>query len=234
MNTMRTLILVLAAMGACGGSEQPLGSANPAGAASSTSRELGRPVSHRAGDPALALVGGAWKSLGETATLAGASEVRAQGRGSVVAIGDTSIWLRSGARMAVAEDAAGLLRVDLREGQARVLSPAGAQLLQGERAVPMAAMDVLLSRSGAHTAMFSTRQRPEAASWSLELDEAPEPRGVGLLEVSEDGLGPLQLRTLSVSVSIEGGMALTEVEHVFYNADISSAREPFASRPPMA
>ncbi len=219
MNDFRSLLLVLAALGACGGSEPGPSSANPPAAASQEERLLRLPVSHAAGDPAEVLVQGTWRSLEGSQPATGARAIRAQGRGSVVNIGDTSVWLRTGAHMMLSESVDGQLRAALHDGQARIVSKGGAQLIRAGVVVPLVSDDVLLSTAGARTVMLATDERPALAHWSLELDEKAELRGVGTMEVKESAQSALELRKLSVSVTIEGGMAVTEVEHIFYNAD---------------
>ena len=218
MKSMRSILFLLAMTAACGGHENVPSSANAA-ESSKTASLLTAPLSHFSGDPAEALVGDTWRSVRAREPLLGAREIRAQGRGSVVNIGESRVWLRGGAHMRISQDAKGKLRVSMQKGQARVVSAGGASLVSANVATPLVANDVVIRQYGSRTAMVATSQRPEIASWSLELDEAPELRGVGTLEVEEASQSALELRKLSVSVSIEGGMAVTEVEHVFYNAD---------------
>lgn len=219
MNSMRPILFLLAMTAACGGREQAYHAAPATEPASAKAQLLSMPVSHHGGEPAEALVGDAWRIVGAREPLVGAREIRAQGRGSVVNIGDTRVWLRGGAHMLLSQDTTGNLRIAMREGQARVSSRGDVALAMASVDTPLPAADVLIRHYGSRTAMVATSQRPSIANWSLELEEEPEVRGVGSLDVEEASLGALELRSLSVAVSIEGGMAITEVEHVFYNAD---------------
>ncbi len=166
------------------------------------------------GDPVQVRVAGKWMALSKP--IAGVSELRSRGRGGVVRVGETTLWLRGESHVRVGSDAAGKLVVDLIRGEARVRSRKDDSLRVGQEQGP--GRDFLLSHRGQRTRSVSTESQPQHALWSMELSRPVEARGIGRLDTKEGEVAvPLELRKLNISVHLDGGMALTEVEHVFYN-----------------
>ncbi len=183
-------------------------------------------VAFEGGDQALARIGSSWQALAEDST--GVTELKAGARGSIVRIGEATLWMRSGSHLRLGQDREGQLVLDLKKGQARLASPNDGLLIMGGKGFSMSMRDVLISHMADTTVMVATHMRPKSAAWSMELSGEPEQRGVGSLEVRQgDGNTPLQLRNLSVSVKIAGGMAITEVEHTFFNPSDSQMEGTF-------
>lgn len=232
--TMKTTLLhstlsltLLAALAGCGGSEH---GARPSAMASAGQKmemselsALRDAVVFDGGDVAQAMVNNAWLSLNDS--VEGVRELKAGPRGSVVRVGDARLWMRSGSHVRLGQNNSGALVVELAEGQARMLGAKGKMLLVDGRAMLISESDILMSHRDSTTMMFDTRTRPRAGAWSVELENEAEMRGIGSLEVGQgDAAAPLQLRKVAVSVRVAGGMAITEVEHVFYNPS-SNQRE---------
>lgn len=178
----------------------------------------GATVASIGGDAPEVRIGSAWLEL--EGSLDQVSEVRAGPRGSIISTADATLWLRSGSKLRLGTDDDGALMLEVVAGQARVKTEhAHTKLLQGKKLLALVESDVLLSHQGDRTVVAQTRLRPQNAIWSLELEQAAEPRGIGKLEVgSGDQSAALELRALTVDVSISSGMAVTSVEHIFFNS----------------
>ncbi|MBL4633845.1 MAG: hypothetical protein JKY56_08225, partial [Kofleriaceae bacterium] len=212
-------LTLLAALSSCGGTEHGKhASMKHTGQVIDMSElsALRSAVFFDSGDAALALVDNDWLALRDS--MQGVRELKAGPRGSVVRLGDATLWMRSGSHLRLGQSKEGKMIVELKAGQARMRGAQDAMLVVDGKTQTILNSDVLMSHQASTTMMFETRLRPRSGAWSLELESEAEARGIGSLEVGQgDNAAPLQLRKMSVSVTIAGGMAITEVEHVFYN-----------------
>ena len=159
----------------------------------------------------------AWRPLAQGASLAGVRDVQVTRQGAVLAIGHGDaagrVWLRAGTVLAFAQDDRGV-HLDVRGGRARVRREASAlPLFAGGQAVTG---DFLVEQND----VIATGARPELVDWSLALERPEEGLGVGRMVAKVEGASdePLALRRVSVEVHTSGDYAVTEVEHVFFNA----------------
>jgi hypothetical protein len=176
---------------------------------------------------------GEWTALGQGATMRGVRELQVQRQGAVVALGHGDaagrLWLRAGSIVRLGQDADGV-HVAMRAGSARVRRPGSALALHVDAAGGSVAIEgdyVLATRADGATELAPTGAVPAHAEWSLALDRPELGAGVGSLEAAVadgDRTEPLLLRRVTVDVRTAGDLALTEVEHVFWNA-ADQARE---------
>lgn len=163
---------------------------------------------------------GPWVPMTEGASMTGIREIKAERRGSIVALGDSPkaplLYLRAGTRVLVSQDGSGV-HVAVVEGRARlrhgssvsayVDTDGGEQIVTGD----VIADPIEIRPTGA---------RPALADWSLALVTADTGAGVGRMEarVSKDKMEDLALSSVSVDVKTAGDLAITEVTHIFHNA----------------
>ena len=161
----------------------------------------------------------AWKPLAQGASLAGVRDLPVTRQGAIVSLGHGDaagrVWLRAGTVLAFGQDDRGV-HLDVRGGRARVRREASAlPLFAAGQAITG---DYLVEKDDA----IATGARPELVDWSLALERPEEGIGVGRMEAKVEATGeavePLALRRVSVEVHTAGDLAVTEVEHVFYNA----------------
>ena len=167
----------------------------------------------------------ALQAVGPGASLTKVRELEAGRLGAVVALGagDAAgrMWLRAGTRVRLGQDDRGV-QVELMTGELRVRRSAAAlplALVNAGGAIAITG-DVLIAQGERRVAMVETALRPERADWSLAIERLGDGAGVGKLEASAtDGVAQenLALRRVSVKVTTAGDMALTEIEHVFFN-----------------
>ncbi len=168
----------------------------------------------------------AWRPLAAGATSARVRELKVARQGAIVALGagDAAgrLWLRAGSHVRLGQDDRGGVHVAVLAGEAR--------LRRGEAALPVfvdlggAARPVtgdflLAAAATGQTELIATGARPELADWSLDLEQAELGAGVGKLEarIDDQHSEPLVLRRVAVDVHTAGDLAVTEVEHVFFN-----------------
>ncbi len=159
----------------------------------------------------------AWKPLAQGASLANVRDLQVTRQGAIVSIGHGDaagrVWLRAGTVLGFGQDDRGV-HLDVRGGRARVRREASAlPLFAGGQAITG---DFLVEKDD----VVATGARPELVDWSLALERPEEGIGVGKMEgrTETDKVEPLALRRVSVEVHTAGDLAITEVEHVFYNA----------------
>lgn len=175
---------------------------------------------------------GSWQPLAEGQTIRGVTELRATGKGAILALGSggDTVWLRGGAHVRLSGASGRGVLLDVAQGQARVRSatlPVHAWL--DARRVNITGRDALLRRSGEATTTLSfTETAPAQATWSVALDGAGEV-GIGSIVLPEDAraMQAIELRRVAVNVSRAGDYAFTEVEHVFYNPNAEQLEGTF-------
>ncbi len=227
MKRIGTTAFLALTITACGGSDftKPASQATGASAGTQLSAVTIHSARQRHGTLEMQAEGEtAWRPLNASASPA---RVRATGKGAMFEFGPTAspigrVWLRGGAEIAIARDGRGVVHTTLAAGQARIaLSQASTRAVvhTGDGAVPLAARDALLQRDATGTHLAATNDAPRQALWSYNVETGQlEPAGVGNLEVGRGNSGKhLALRRLLVSVKTAGDLAITEVEHVFYN-----------------
>lgn len=219
------LLGVIIAVG-CGGPPSPRLGADASAQAGATPRRALSPMSL---EIAVVSARGAvsvrrgvhWEPLAEGATRGGVRELRVERQGAIVSLGHGDaagrLWLRGGSHVQLGQDERGGVHVAVVAGHARLrrgTAALPAYVDSADRATAITG-DYLVSAS----AMMPTGTRPELADWSLALEHDEEGAGVGRMEARVDAAHtePLVLREVSVDVHTAGDMALTEVEHVFWN-----------------
>ncbi len=185
------------------------------------------PLARIAGGTVEVLAGSTWRALGAGESFAGARGVRASGRGALIAIGDATapaarLWLRADSAALLSQDADGSLYLAVEHGRVRAAaSGTGTAVLAWSSGKFVDADDVLIERNtgrAEHARLLRTAEQPAQAAWSLAIESEPEAAGVGRLETTGSaGANLLALRRLDVRVKTHGGVAMTEIEHVFYN-----------------
>ncbi|HUQ01844.1 MAG TPA: VIT and VWA domain-containing protein [Kofleriaceae bacterium] len=174
-----------------------------------------------------------WKPLTAGMTMASVREIEVTRNGAVVSLGHGDaagrLWLRAGSHVRLGQDDGGVF-IEALAGKVRLRRSAAAIPVTVASRDGMLDItgDVLLgARKDGTTAVLATGARPELADWSLVLEHDDEGSGVGSLEAratSESKSEPLALRKLDVRVKTAGDLAMTEVEHVFFNPS-AEARE---------
>jgi hypothetical protein len=173
-----------------------------------------------------------WQPLAEGANVSGVGEIRAARRGAVLSIGHGDaagrLWLRAGARVRIGSADDGV-HVSMLAGRARLRRRAAqlAVAIDTRSGAIHADGDYVLEAARGTTAITPTAARPELADWALALDLDDRGSGVGKMEThGDDGKAEaLALRRVNVKVTTHGDMAVTEVEHVFYNPAGGRPRE---------
>ncbi len=168
---------------------------------------------------------GAWMPLAEGASFTGVREVKAERRGSIVALGDAAaaplLYLRAGTRVLLSQDGSGV-HVAVLEGRARLRHGASVSAyIDTEGGEVIVTGDVLVDGGAKERAeVRPTGARPQAADWSLAMQTADTGAGVGRMEarVTKDRMEPLELKSVDVDVKTAGDLAVTEVTHVFHNS----------------
>ena len=191
-----------------------------------------------------ATTGGDWQPLVMNQIVEQTSELRTLGRGGVFSLagksGDATLWLRGDSHVRLSHDKQGTIYVTLLSGDARIdFADSGltGYAVAGKASLPAQGRDLLLSKprsNAGYVAMTSTR--PRQAEWSLELDDGAAAAGFGSLELAGAAAGDasaavLELRRVWVDVQTQGDLAVTSVEHIFFNA--SDARHEGTFRFPM-
>lgn len=132
------------------------------------------------------------------------------------------LWLQAYTKVGVAAAGKHALVVDSIVGQAR-LSLWGertfAALRTSSGVVSLERRDVLLGQKRDGIAATATADNPAAADWTVDLDVAAEPSGIGTLE-TRDPAGAIALLTLNrldIRATVAGDMVATTVEHTFHN-----------------
>jgi hypothetical protein len=169
---------------------------------------------------------GDWQPLAQGASLAGVQELQVARRGAIVSLGHADaagrMWLRAGAIVALGQDAAGV-HVEVKAGRARLRRGGAALPAFVDAAAGSVAVDgdyLLEARSDGATEVMPTGARPELADWALALDRDEDGAGVGRMEAAPrtgTTAEPLELRRVKVDVKTAGDVAVTEIEHVFFN-----------------
>jgi hypothetical protein len=170
---------------------------------------------------------GEWQSLAAGAARGGVREIKVDRQGAIVALGHGDaagrLWLRAGSRVRLAQDDHGV-HVALLAGRARLRrGPAALPVLvataTGTRSI--VGDHVIDARPDGRAELIATGARPVLADWSLALERDEVGAGVGRLDAAvaanNDVREPLELRRLSIDVVTAGDVALTTIEHVFYN-----------------
>lgn len=174
-----------------------------------------------------------WKPLTAGTAMADVREIEVTRQGAVMSIGHGDaagrLWLRAGAHVRLGQDDDGVfLETIAGKGRLRRSAAAIPVTIASRDGMLDITGDVLLgARTDGTTEVLATGARPELADWSLVLERDEEGRGVGSLEARVEGRDtaePLALRKLDVRVKTAGDVAMTEVEHVFYNPS-AEARE---------
>jgi len=176
-------------------------------------------------------VTGSWQPLAQGASLAGVIEVKADRRGSIVALGDAAnaplLYLRAGSTARLTQDGSGV-HVNVMEGKVRLRHGASVSaFIDTEAGEVIVTGDVLVdSAPKSRGDVVPTGARPRAADWSLALQMADTGSGFGRMEsrASADRMDPVELRGLHVNVKTAGDLAITEVTHIFHNA-VAETRE---------
>ncbi len=169
---------------------------------------------------------GGWEAAAG-ATLVGLRELKVARQGAIVELGRGEaagrLWLRAGARVCLGQDERGV-HIAVMEGQVRLRRHGAALVLLVEDDKGAHAVDgdlLLAARADGGTDAIATGVRPQLADWSLLLESAETGAGIGRMEArgAEEAAHaePLELRRVSVDVHTAGDLAMTEVEHVFYN-----------------
>lgn len=179
-----------------------------------------------------------WRPLAAGQALAGVREIQVARQGAVVTIGHGDaagrLWLRAGAHVRLGQDDDGVY-LEALAGKSRLRRSAAAipvDVASRDGALRVTGDVLLAARKDGSTEVLATGARPELADWSLALDRDEEGRGVGRLEAAiagndADAVEPLALRKLDVRVTTAGDVAMTEVEHVFYNPSDASREGTF-------
>jgi len=167
-----------------------------------------------------------WKPLAPGTAMASVREIEVARQGAVVSIGHGDaagrLWLRAGAHVRLGQDDGGV-HLEALAGKSRLRRASAAAIpvtVASRDGMLDITGDVLLgARADGTTEVLATGARPELADWSLVLERDAEGAGVGRLEARGAGehAEPLALRKLDVRVTTAGDLAMTEVEHVFYN-----------------
>jgi Vault protein inter-alpha-trypsin domain/von Willebrand factor type A domain len=166
---------------------------------------------------------GAWQPLAEGQKIRGVTELRATGKGAIMALGSggDTVWLRGGAHVRLSGASGSGVLVDVAQGQARVRSAAlPVHAWMDARRVDVTGRDALLRKSGQAAATLAfTETAPAQATWSVALESGEVEAGIGTIVLPEDArtMQAIELRRVAVNVSRAGDYAFTEVEHVFYN-----------------
>jgi hypothetical protein len=229
--TRHSFLLALASLlGACSATGRP-DAAAPAFPARPVEAEL-RAVTIVGGLSARTAQG-AWQPLAEGQKIRGVTELRATGKGAILALGSAgdTVWLRGGAHVRLSGAPRSGVLVDVAQGQARVRSaalPVHAWL--DARRVDVTGRDALLQRSGAAaTNLAFTETAPGQATWSVTLQSNEREAGIGtiVLPAEARAMQAIELRRVAVHVSRAGDYAFTEVEHVFYNPNAEQLEGTF-------
>jgi hypothetical protein len=178
-----------------------------------------------------------WKPLTAGMSMAAVREIEVTRHGAVIALGHGDaagrLWLRAGAHVRLGQDDGGVF-IQALAGKGRLRRSAAAIPVTVASRDGMLDItgDVLLgARKDGTTEVLATGARPELADWSLVLERDEEGRGVGSLEARTPGAStsaePLALRKLDVRVKTAGDLAMTEVEHIFYNPSAESREGTF-------
>lgn len=231
MNRITNIIALAgaAALAACGGTTQ---SANDAASTETAPTSSGavatRPVHVRAVSikGALLVTDDSGQRQLAAAAATTATALTTTGQGAIVDVGSSGrLWLRGGTSVKLGRDSRGALHLTLQRGEVRFLPADGsATAYVHTRAEPIAVgRDVVLRASGAGGVVATaTEHEPTRAVWSLALEQgnAREPVGIGSLEARGAGKTRvhLELKKLTVRVKTAGDLAITEVEHEFYNS----------------
>lgn len=167
-----------------------------------------------------------WKPLAPGTAMASVREIEVARHGAVVSIGHGDaagrLWLRAGAHVRLGQDDGGVY-LEALAGKSRLRRSSAAAIpvtVASRDGMLDITGDVLLgARADGTTEVLATGARPELADWSLVLERDAEGAGAGRLEARGAGspAEPLALRKLDVRVTTAGDLAMTEVEHVFYN-----------------
>src|SRR5688572_14872106 len=230
-NRTSSLIVAAALAAGCGGAPRPTPGGNGAAGARVVAPEraamkLEAQILVARGQVLAKTAAGDWQELGQGASLAGVRELQVARRGAIVALGHGDaagrLWLRAGSIVRLGQDATGVY-VEMRTGRARLRRTASALPAFVDAATGPTAIEgdyLLEARSDGATELTRTGARPELADWSLALDRADDGAGVGRLEApGRDAAHPelLALRRVKVDVRTAGDLAITSVEHTFYN-----------------
>ncbi len=166
-----------------------------------------------------------WRPLTAGTPMTAVREIEVTRQGAIVAIGHGDaagrLWLRAGARLRLAQDDQGVY-VEALAGKSRLRRSAAAipvAVASRDGALAITGDVLLAARNDGTTQVLATGARPELADWSLGLEHDQDGAGIGRLEArgaSEIG-EPLALRKVDVRVKTAGDLAMTEVEHVFFN-----------------
>ena len=172
---------------------------------------------------------GPWKARREGQSITGVTELRARGQGAMLSVGGEQggggeqgkLWLRGGARLRVGQTTAGVMRMALFAGEARVSffdqNRRDVQLLRKGRFFDVAGEDLLLrAEKKKALKVLRTVRRPVLGDWALALQSEPTAAGIGTLG-ARVGVASLELRRVHVKARRAGDAAVTSVEHVFYN-----------------
>ncbi len=158
--------------------------------------------------------------------LSGISEIKVRGQGAMLSLrggGEEQgkLWLRGGATLRVGQTEAGVVRMALASGEARLSlfdqTRRDVQLLRAGRFFDVAGEDLLLrAKKKKSLEVLRTARRPPLGDWTLALQSKPSAAGIGSL-AARNGVASLQLRRVWVKARSDGDAAVTSVEHVFYN-----------------
>lgn len=160
----------------------------------------------------------AWKPMAQGASLANVRELKVARQGAVISLGHGDaagrVWLRAGTQLAFGQDDRGV-HLTVVSGRARVRREASQlALFAGGQAITG---DFLVAGND----VVATGARPELVDWSLALERPEEGLGAGRMVARDDETKkdePLALRSLNVEVHTSGDYAVTEVDHLFFNA----------------
>lgn len=184
--------------------------------------------------------GETWGTLAPGVARSGAGRLRTANGAAAVALGgrepaDGMLWLGPGTEIVVGRDKnggptvrveRGVVRLSLFEDDDPLLLDVarGGAVPDGVAPGGVAAggLDLLVTcpAAGAPCRVTPTVERLEQAAWTLSLEGAPDPVGVGQLEAREVGGAsgrPLTLQRLHVRAHRAGDLVVNEVEHVFAN-----------------
>ena len=209
-------VLVLAALG-CSAPVLPEAPVAPVSEALVEAPALALPLRLEAGAVHVTTTGAErWRALGLGEVVTDVRRLRAVG-GAVLALGDEPhvgrLWLRADAEVELGQQAGDVVVSDV-VGEAR-LSLFERRLRLGDET--MAGGDVLLA-GGETPRATSTAAHPDWAAWTLALEHAAEPSGMGSLQAGAAATATrLELRRVHVRARRAGDLVEHAVEHVFYN-----------------